>query len=1264
MNRRASGVAVIALVALLAILILSGLPAAPRAITAPASPMAVLAPHAASPSAARPSVVASLPPHPNVPCPPFYPGWGTIGGLWPIAPLQSPQGPCPWTGTDESHVSYFSNQPGSGQNVKIPLYLPADGPSLVSSLYNSLYIGMVLRGDPNSVSFQSYAEVTFTPTGSGASLSYSVELALWSLVNASFFKAGGCPSLSINFTWNGVYYCELDEMAGGNGVPIESVPHATALNVTFDGQFAGGGATRLWVNDSTTPSDSFNWTYNATKDNANSTSLTGNWSFEPYYGSSCVAACVLNWSMPFGLGFGANLCPNGPSPFSPCDSYNQFSWIGNNPILLGSPEYWNGSAYAGDYLNIAPESASGVCNTNIAPGSVVSCFNFAQNGGTGYYPIFTFNGSALNWGTNYSWTTQTFGGITGQYLSSGYPNELVPFFVDEVTNNSLAGFAPPSQAINVSARAQDLGSVSGVTLRYRVGTGAWTTEPMSRISGTVSNGIYNATIPGTGGNGVIQYGVNASSGAGVQIGSPLSSVERGPLPTFPVLLKTQPSTCGAIYLNGTRYSDGTLLNLKPGFYALQGAPCYPSIFFGWTLSPGLAVLNPSNQYGTLAVSANGTVTGVWQYVRPHDTILIQTNPSTCGRVMLNGSAYANNNTASLLDQLNYTLAVASACPQDASFAGWTFTGNFSILSGTFTPMGNGTLVANFVPSASAYPIFFYTAPTTCGGVLYRGAGYANGDNLSVLPGSYAISGDPCAHFGFRNFSTGGGVSVNGGTVTVTSSGWVRETNYHLTEITMATNPASCGAISFDGASYANGKVVVVQNNSTHTIGESPCPNYSFLGWNTSGGLHVFGNVLIANGSGTLLAVFIPGVNQYFVGFVTDPPGCGTVFFSGLTFHNSNYTFVAPGTAAPISASACANYGFVRWITTGGITVAGGTAYVNQSGSIEAVFRPLVPILLYTIPSGCGSITLNGVVYTDNSSTTLPIDASYTLGATPCAHYGFAGWLNSTSAIITGNVVFFVASSVLTAQFVLMKYEVSVHVDPFDCGGVRIGTTFASNGTNLTLPYGTYNYASAPCQGSKLISLTTTGNLSVVGSKVLVNGSGSLWAVFRPVPPSVVLNALSSSYAGQAVQFLATIGVPVPPFRGHSYSFNWNFGDGSASEVTPVNFTSHAFSSPGIYQVTVTVTDPYNRTATANESVSIVASSALAASGVNLTTVGALALVIVLFVLALYAGRWYARRRPPAEPEPAIAGPSALEIDEPGADAIEGPPDATPTGPQP
>jgi PKD domain len=1230
---RAGRWTVVAILAVLAALTLSGLsptafvssganPAPAPALASSAPSARTVAPTPSGPAAVTPSIMCIAG---------IYPVYTSVSGLYPPLPLYIDQKPCHVV-HDEVHETFSSNTPLSGQRLRVPVYLPNGSQA---SLYNDFYVGMVVGGNASSVDGQSYAEVIFQPYTTGTTSTWNVTLAVWSL-----YLNTTCPT-GVNMTWEGYYGCIANDLGGGAGQVLETgVPGGQFTNLTLVGNASAPTLPlRLMFNDSTNANYSVH--YNFTK------AATGTDTFYPYYDSSCPDACLLNWSMPFGLGIGVDLCD---SSFPTCFSYNTTSQLSMPPIEVGSPEYWLptslGGSYTGDYRFVAPESATGACS---GQGAVPACDPAAQ---AGVYPFFSFNGSALNFGTNWSYTTQDWGGAVFEFNGAGTLTDDTPLFLDQFTNNSRAGYLAPGAVLNVSVRVQDLGTISLVNLSYTLPGGSPINETMvANPGGTASNATYNTTIPSVGADGPITFRVWASNYAGAlvalpTIGTPAASVLRGPVPSFQITADTSPTTCGGVSLNGSGYrASGTIFTLLAGTYTAKTNGCYSYLFQGWQASGGVTVTG-SGTTVTVSAHGNGTVTADWQYVRPIYTVTLNFDPSSCGSITLSGQTYNAPGTfyVPLFGNGTYTL-LQSPCGGD-SFAGWNVSSPraLSILGTSLTLLGNGTLTANFVPTSTSAPILFLTNPATCGGVALRGVGYPNGSSISLTAGTYPIGPDSCSGYGWAgNVSTTGGLSVANGQLTVTGGGTVTYDYYQLTLVTILTYPTGCGGILWDGLAVPGGAVLNVTNHTDHSIASDPCAGSYLIGYVVTGNVTLLGSVVEVDGPGSVEAIYRAGTPSFFVGFITSPSGCGNIVFNGTPYDNAEYVDVTPNSVVPIGTVACSDYGFVSWVLSGGIQIAGGRAYVNQSGAIEAIFHPLVSVLVETTPSDCGEVNLSGALYVNGMTALLPDNAVYSISAVPCLHETLSTWVTSSGGIVANGTISLVAAAIVTAVFVPAVYSVGLFVVAGGCGQVTVNNVAYSNNTTLSLLAGTYSLASDLCAGYQLENWSTTGGLSVNASGLIVNGSGAVTEQGVAVPPTLTISAPATASSGSSVLFSVKVAVPVPPY---DYNYTWSFGDGGTA-TTSAGFTSHTYASPGTYLVRVTVIDPLHRTASSSTNVTVLAASNGPTFSVGTTTLLVLVGVIALLAIAIVAALWTRRRASqPAEDAAPPTGDPAPELDWP------------------
>ncbi|MCI4363965.1 MAG: hypothetical protein L3K13_06675, partial [Thermoplasmata archaeon] len=273
--------------------------------------------------------------------------YATVGGLDPIAPGFAQQTPCQleYGGHDEVHGTVSSSLANSSDRAMFPIHLPKLGNPGVNTLFDDLFVGTVVTGDSASIGNQSYAELLLRPVPVSGGVDYTPIVSVWS-VHAN--RTAGTCAAGLNFTWSGDYACELQENKVSGVTLATAVRGGDFVNVTFLGTPKGSTGLTIYLNDST---QSFGESETLSSTN------TGTKTFSPAWSSACPDQCKLNWSFPFGLAFGFDLCDNPPV----CTSFNNTTMTGSAPVTFLAPHFWNGSAYAGDYRYFAPQSDSGAC---------------------------------------------------------------------------------------------------------------------------------------------------------------------------------------------------------------------------------------------------------------------------------------------------------------------------------------------------------------------------------------------------------------------------------------------------------------------------------------------------------------------------------------------------------------------------------------------------------------------------------------------------------------------------------------------------------------------------------------------------------------------------------------------------------------------------------------------------------------------------------------------------------------------------------------
>ena len=153
--------------------------------------------------------------------------------------------------------------------------------------------------------------------------------------------------------------------------------------------------------------------------------------------------------------------------------------------------------------------------------------------------------------------------------------------------------------------------------------------------------------------------------------------------------------------------------------------------------------------------------------------------------------------------------------------------------------------------------------------------------------------------------------------------------------------------------------------------------------------------------------------------------------------------------------------------------------------------------------------------------------------------------------------------------------------PDDNGGIGAGWVFSNSGgtwPQLGASFFGSDYNGAPGQGSTAISVD--GSTVALGGTGDSANTGAVWVFTRPLTITSGPSAVpATAGVGQTVNLSATAAG-----SGGTLSYAWNFGDGSAAATGAS--VSHAYTTHGVYTVTLNVTDPVNGTLSATVSVTV------------------------------------------------------------------------------
>lgn len=361
----------------------------------------------------------------------------SAGGAPPVACLAIPRGaPC-YAALDQPVVNLISNSSGSGSRFSLTVSLPPSGTNPASALAN-FWVGLWVTGAPCAVDGTSYLQVQLFPPDSPAITPASPNWTVRAPVD-DLVPSGSCDPLCQNATavssLGGTPLCEDNIVVGGGLPPSPGTGHfapGDQLRITAWGALSGPTPIAIWANDSSNPSESVSWSYNA-----NDTS-TGQSVLARYDVSNSSDG---GWSTPTDVAFGWTDCP-AFSGVAACDSYDGPAVAAVGLPTVTGTEFWNtSSSTMTSYPWIATASTTGACS-NV--GSLPACSDFQTFGGTGTYPTLQIvrTGAGAAWRIGGSSNDLfDYGGGGDEYAATEIATSLVPSETVVDSSNGSAGVA-------------------------------------------------------------------------------------------------------------------------------------------------------------------------------------------------------------------------------------------------------------------------------------------------------------------------------------------------------------------------------------------------------------------------------------------------------------------------------------------------------------------------------------------------------------------------------------------------------------------------------------------------------------------------------------------------------------------------------------------------------------------------------------------------------------------------------------------------------
>jgi hypothetical protein len=373
------------------------------------------------------------------------------------------------------------------------------------------------------------------------------------------------------------------------------------------------------------------------------------------------------------------------------------------------------------------------------------------------------------------------------------------------------------------------------------GTAAWL--PFNSYS------VRAVPNPGYSGRGlIVSGGLVSINGSYLLFGNATVQFSFLAFPT--VTLQSLPAGCDLDF-NGTQYANGsTPYFAAPGAFSLSAPPCSTVVFGAWTVSGNASVANATNS--TTRITLTGPATVVAHFLA---SLEFYADPAGAGAILVNGSR-APLATPALFPVGSYPIQALSA--PGWRLASLTTSGNgLGIGSGLLSVENSGGVLATF----AAHPtVVIESTDPACGPVAFGSIPVLNGSLVGTDLGSFPLTAPNCADAVFEGWRTSGGVSVSGltqsnTTVTVTGNGTLEAILARAAWITVQVVPsAEAGHVAWNGTPFYDG------THARQLVGSFPVqavaePGWSFVGWQTSGGIAERSSVAVLSSNGTLVAQF-------------------------------------------------------------------------------------------------------------------------------------------------------------------------------------------------------------------------------------------------------------------------------------------------------------------------------------------------------------------------------------------------------------------------
>ena len=150
----------------------------------------------------------------------------------------------------------------------------------------------------------------------------------------------------------------------------------------------------------------------------------------------------------------------------------------------------------------------------------------------------------------------------------------------------------------------------------------------------------------------------------------------------------------------------------------------------------------------------------------------------------------------------------------------------------------------------------------------------------------------------------------------------------------------------------------------------------------------------------------------------------------------------------------------------------------------------------TLPSTCGSITLDGATPSNGGSADLPAGTD-SVSATACLYYELQSLVGAESVTIHGSTANVSDAGTVTATFAHASCTVDFATSPTACGLITFNGSVYPDGASMEVRGGIYAVSAKACAGVSLQDFFSTGSGVLASALADVSGPGAIMANFAP-----------------------------------------------------------------------------------------------------------------------------------------------------------------------